>query len=107
MELPFDINLFRQAIVDGNIIWRKHTLEKMIVRGISREEVLGVLENGEIIQSYDYDKPFPSLLMLGFYDERPLHVVAAFDETERMVFVITTYEPDPSIFEPDFKTKKK
>ena len=107
MNPPFDLNLFKQAVADGTIIWRKHTLEKMIIRGISREEVLEVLENGEVIQSYDYDKPFPSVLMLSFPSNRPLHVVVAFDETNRLVFVITTYEPDLTIFEPDFKTKKK
>ena len=77
------------------------------MRGISREEVLEVLENGEIIQCYDYDKPFPSMLMLGFPGKRPLHLVAAFDEANCMVFVITAYGPDLTIFEPDFKTKKK
>lgn len=107
MEPPFDIKLFRQAVADGNIVWRKHTLEKMIGRGISRAEVVEVLENGEVIQTYDYDKPFPSILLLSFPDERPLHVVASFDKVNSTVFVITTYEPDLTIFEPDFKTKRK
>ncbi|MCB9315658.1 MAG: DUF4258 domain-containing protein [Lewinellaceae bacterium] len=107
MELPFDQLLFKQALFDGNILWRKHSLEKMIVRGITRAEVLDVLENGEVIQRYDYDKPFPSALLLGFSATRPIHVVTAFDETQQLVFVITVYEPDPTIFEPDFKTKRK
>lgn len=66
MELPFDENLFRQALASANIIWRKHTLEKMMARGISRAEVLEVLEKGEVIQRYDYDRPFPSALLLSF-----------------------------------------
>lgn len=107
MELPFDKTLFKLACSEGDIIWRKHTLEKMIVRGISRGEVLEVLENGEVIRTYDYDKPFPSVLMLGFPGSRPIHVVVSFDENVKSVFVITVYEPDLTIFEPDFKTKKK
>lgn len=107
MEPPFDKTLFIQALADGNIIWRKHTLEKMMTRGISRTEILEVLETGEVIQRYDYDKPFPSALILGFPSARPLHVVVSFDKESHLVFVITAYEPDIDIFEPDFKTKKK
>ncbi|MBK6929824.1 MAG: DUF4258 domain-containing protein [Saprospirales bacterium] len=49
MESPFDRTLFIQALTNGNIIWRKHALEKMLERRISREEVLAVLEVGVII----------------------------------------------------------
>ncbi|MEZ4959136.1 MAG: DUF4258 domain-containing protein [Saprospiraceae bacterium] len=107
MNPPFDTVLFGNALSSGNIVWRKHTLERMLERNISREEVLIVMEHGEIIQVYDYDKPFPSMLMLGFPEKRPLHVVASFDETNQIAFVITAYEPDLSVFEPDFKTKRK
>ena len=107
METPFDITSFKQAVSDGSIIWRKHTLEKMITRNISRAEVLEVIEKGEVIQRYDYDKPFPSALVLGFPSARPIHVVVAFDEENLEAFIITVYEPDLAIFEPDFKTKRK
>jgi len=107
MELPFDKYLFSSALANGSIIWRKHTLEKMIMREISRNEVLEVLETGEVIQTYDYDKPFPSALMLGFPEERPIHVVVSFDEQAQIIFVVTTYEPDLGIFEDDYKAKRK
>lgn len=107
MEPPFDKILFAQALTDDSIIWRKHTLEKMMTRRISRAEVFEVLETGEVIQCYDYDRPFPSALMLGFPSSRPIHVVVSFDEENQTVFVITTYEPDTNVFETDFKTKKK
>lgn len=106
MEPLFDKTSFNQALEDGNIVWRKHVLEKMLERGISRSEVLEVLLTGDTIQRYDEDRPFPSILVLGFPVERPIHVVASFDTTSLTVFVITTYEPDLNIFEADFKTKK-
>lgn len=65
MGPPFDETSFMSALSSGNLIWRKHTLEKMLARAISRAEVLEVPEKGEVIQRYDYDKPFPSALMLG------------------------------------------
>lgn len=45
--------------------------------------------------------------MLGFQAKRPIHVVASFDEMELTVYVITAYEPDPNLFEDNFKTRKK
>jgi hypothetical protein len=107
MEPPFNIVYFRQAIAEGNITWRKHVLTKMLERGIGRENVSKVLLHGEIIQVYDYDKPFPSILVLGFPDDYPLHVVASFDEESRIAYIITAYIPDSGIFENDFKTKRK
>lgn len=92
MDFPFEANLFQQALEEGNIVWRKHTLEKMILRGIGREEVLKVMRNG---------------LLLGFPESRPVHVVASFDERQEIIYIITTYEPDLDVFETDFKTKKK
>lgn len=106
MEFPFDALLFRQAISKGNILWRKHALEKMIARGVSRDEVIKVMEDGEVIRPYFEDRPFPSALVLGFPENRPIHVVVSFDETAEQIFVITAYEPDLTIFETDFKTKK-
>ena len=99
MDFPFDAALFYQAFDDGHIVWRKHTLERMLLRGISREEVLKSIKTGEIIQVYDYDRPFPSVLLLGFPDARPVHVVASFDEIQGIIFIITAYELDLNIFE--------
>lgn len=43
-----------------------------------------------------------------YYASRaPLHVVAACDETNGQVFIITAYEPSLEIFEPDYRTKRK
>ena len=97
MELPFDRTLFKQALSSGDISWRKHSLERMFARNISRVEVLEVIENGEVIQQYEGDKPFSSALLLGFPNARPIHVVISFDETQPEIFVITA---------PDFKTRK-
>lgn len=106
MELPFDKTLFMETFSNGNLIWRKHTLERMLARGIGRTEVLEVIGKGEVIQRYEYDRPFPSALLLGYPNSRPIHVVVSFDEIQREIFVITAYEPDLTIFEPDFKTKR-
>ena len=96
--------LIRKAIEDNNIEWRKHSLERMLQRGISRKKVKETLLKGELIEHYKNDKPFKSGLF--FYEtDKPLHVVASLDEIEVKVYVITAYIPDNKHFLKDFKTR--
>lgn len=95
------------AIELGNIEWKKHSLERMLERGISRNKIFTVLLNGEIIERYGSDQPFPSVLILGFRDNKPLHVVVAYDSSKRFVYVITVYEPTIELWESNFKVRKK
>jgi hypothetical protein len=71
------------------------------------QDVWGIVQNGEIIREYPDDTPYSSRLMLGWCDERPLHVVVANNDDDNEIIVITVYEPDPALWEPDFKTKKE
>jgi len=66
-----------------------------------------VLLTGEKIRDYAEDRPFPSALLLGYVETRPLHVVAACDEADERVFIITAYEPSVDIFEPDYRTRRR
>jgi hypothetical protein len=77
----------------------------MFQRKVSNADVQDVVENGEVIRKYPDDKPYPSRLILGWRGKRPLHVVAADHDDETII--ITVYEPDPAIWEADFKRKKK
>jgi hypothetical protein len=104
---PLNLAAFREAVADGNIEWRKHVLQKLAERAISQQDVRDVLMNGERIREYTDDKPFPSALFLSYVSGKPLHVVAACDETNRQAFVITAYEPSLDIFEADYRTKRK
>jgi hypothetical protein len=103
----FDLAVFRAAIASGSIEWRKHVLQKLAERGIPQQAVREVLLQGERIRDYADVKPFPSALFLGYVSGKPLHVVAACDETNRQAFVITAYEPSLESFEADYRTKRK
>ena len=63
--------------------------------------------DGEVIATYPDDTPLPSRLVLGWLGDRPLHVVAADNDTDQVTVVITVYEPDPAIWEPRFKSRRK
>ena len=75
---------------------------------IQVDEVLRVLQAGEIIEQYPQDKPYPSCLVLGRTAEgRPLHIVCAPVSTERRLIVITVYQPDPARWDAEFKRRKE
>ena len=95
------------ALENGYIEWQRHALEQMMERGISRETVKEVLRNGELVEDYPDDKPYPSGLFLGWIKGKPLHVVAAFDSLTGWCFIITAYKPDLEHFESDYKTRRQ
>jgi len=97
----------RNALDGDHIQWERHVLERLVLRIISRHAVLQILILGECIEDYPDDYPFPSALFLGWHQDKPLHVVAALDETVPEIYVITAYEPDLEHFEADFKTRRK
>ena len=86
-------------------IYRVHAIERMFERDISELEVEDTISNGEVIQSYIDDKPYPSFLSLKHINSKALHVVYALDESNAFI-VITVYHPDTKIWNDDFKTKK-
>ena len=73
---------------------------------IGNEDVIAVLRTGETIMEYPEDKPFESRLLLGFSGDRPIHIVAALDPATETCHVITAYEPDSAVWQPDFRTRR-
>ncbi|MBD2232598.1 DUF4258 domain-containing protein [Phormidium tenue] len=89
------------------LVFSGHAVKQMFQRSISRDDVKTVLASGEAIAEYPDDRPYPSYLMLGVVNQRPIHVVAARDDETLTVYVITAYEPDLDLWQPDFKTRKQ
>jgi len=102
-----DIEKLKIAVKRDNIEWRKHVFQRMLERDIERRDIKKVILEGEIIENYEGDKPFPSALFFKFINNRPLHTIVAFDEKENKAYIITSYEPNLEIFESDYKTRKK
>lgn len=91
----------------GPLIFRVHAIKRMFQRRISKDDVRHVLETGETIETYPRDTPYPSRLVLGWRQARPLHVVVADNVETGETIVITTYEPHPEEWEPDYKTRRR
>ena len=88
------------------ITFRVHALKRMFERTVTPDEVSAVLTSGETIADYPDDSPYPSRLLLGWSGNRPLHVVAAYNERDNETIVVTVYEPDSAAWNADFRRKK-
>jgi len=106
MSETFDFAKLRTSIIQRKIIWRRHALERMLERDLSRAIVLDIASNGEVIEDYSADRPTPTVLMFGWDKKRPIHVVLSL-EPDGEVAVITAYEPSLDIFELDYRTRRK
>jgi len=94
-----------KAIKLGNIEWRKHALERMLERNISRKEVKETIKYGELIENYETDTFFESALFF-YNNSKAIHVVAGFDKINQIIYIITAYRPDTFHFENDLKTRR-
>ena len=94
-----------EALENGTIEWRRHALERMLERDISRREVKITLQDGEIIENYETDVPFESALFF-YIDSKPIHVVASLDEATQTIYIITAYVPSIRHFYEDLKTRR-
>ncbi len=89
-----------------NIIFSGHSIRQMFSRGIRKDDVLEAMRNGQIIIDYPDDKPYPSVLMLGFAGNRPIHIVIATDKENQIEIIVTVYIPDPNLWSDDFKSRR-
>jgi len=88
------------------VVFSGHAIQRMFERGIGRDDVLVVIAQGEMIADYADDKPFPSRLLLGSMEAKPLHVVLACDDAAGRCIVITVHEPALEHWSEDFRTRK-
>lgn len=91
----------------SSITFSRHALEQMFVRGLTVEDVTEVVRSGELIEDYSDDKPYPSCLLMAQIRGREVHVVAARDPATSGCIVVTAYEPNLHVWEPDFRTRRK
>jgi len=86
--------------------FRLHAVQRMYQRQITPQDIRAVIEQDTVIEEYPEDTPYPSCLMLGHVRGRPLHVVIAKDMAHQQAVIVTVYEPDPLLWEPDFRRRK-
>ncbi|WP_020493861.1 DUF4258 domain-containing protein [Verrucomicrobium sp. 3C] len=90
----------------GGFRFSRHAIERMFQRGIA-DTVEGIVRGGEVIASYPDDTPLLSMLILGFDQGQPVHVVAARNAASRLCHVITVDRPDRAVRSDDFRTRSQ
>lgn len=86
------------------VILTQHFIDRIGIRGISLIDVKTAIFNGYIIEQYPDDYPHPSALILGFSEDKPLHVLIG--KNGGYVWLITSYKPESTKWENDYKTRK-
>lgn len=99
------IEQFKKLNTPDKMVLTQHSRKRFSERGIKIQDIVNTIENGEIIEDYPEDYPFPSCLILGKSVEKIIHVVASIGDG--MIYLITAYIPDPDKWEADWKTRKE
>jgi hypothetical protein len=90
-----------------NVEFQKHALKRLVEEKLTVDIILEVIASGEVIKEYSDDKPYPSILILGYHNVRPVHVVCAYNSDADKTHIITNYEPTLEYYEPGFKVRRK
>lgn len=104
MELNIDD--LRKICTLENIQITLHAAKRLEQRGISINDIIACIINGEIIEQYPRDYPHPSCLILGHaVSQIYLHVVVG--SNMETLWIVTAYYPDLNNWEADYKTRKE
>ena len=87
--------------------FKVHAIIQMDERGLGVDDVRMALDNGEDIETRPEDHPYPARLVLGLCRLGVLHVAVRDNIEGDEIIVETAYRPDPALWEPDFKTRRK
>jgi hypothetical protein len=91
-----DINAIIDAIRSNRIRITDHADEEAQADKLSFDEVFFSVFQGEVIEAYPEDKPYPSCLIYGdTFTREPVHSVWAYNSDNQWAVLITVYRPDP------------
>lgn len=101
-----DMEQIKKLCQDASIEVTQHILMRCQQRNITYKDIKEVIRNGEIIEEYPDDYPYPSCLILGMTQKgRRIHVVVGIGED--ILWLITAYEPNPEQWDSEFRTRKE
>ena len=103
-----DINNIINAIRNKRIRITDHADEEAENDKLTFEKIYFSVFNGEIIEDYPDDKPYPSCLIYGeTFSGEPVHSVWAFNEQTQWAVLVTVYRPDPDKWTEGRKRRKR
>lgn len=94
----------KEKFKEGKVIFTNHARKRVDERKVLTAEIEEVILNGEVIEEYPEDKPYPSCLILGYVrNKEPLYILCALSE---IVIIVTIHWFDPEKWM-NHKTRKK
>lgn len=100
-----DILELRKLYNNDMAFLTSHCSLRLEQRNITEDDIESALNNGEIIEQYPDDYPWPSCLILGHSNGQPLHICMGSNGDAAKL--ITAYWPDPKKWSADFKQRKE
>lgn len=95
------------AIQSNRVRISDHADEEAEADHLTFDDIYFSVLNGEIIEDYHDDKPYPSCLIFGkTFGDDPVHSVWAFNNKNKWAVIITVYRPDPEIWD-NWKKRRK
>ena len=102
----YTIEDFRKINMSENIVISLHGQLRLNERNITVDDVMNAIDNGEIIEQYPDDFPFPSCLILGLsINDVYIHIVVSMNDGK--IYLITAYVPNTDKWEADLKNRKQ
>ena len=101
-----DIDTIKEYYEKDQVYATEHASERFRQRGIKARDVRCAVENGEVIEQYPDDYPFPSCLILGYdLKNKPIHVCLSDEGSSSRI--ITAYYPNSDKWSNDYRTRKE
>ena len=101
-----DIINLRSYFENDEVLISDHVAMRFRQKGLQVKNIRFAVNNGEIIEQYPDDYPFPSCLILGkTIDGKYIHVVMS--DEGKMSRIITAYYPDPNKWDDQLKVRKE
>jgi len=101
-----DIGLLQTAVRLGKVKITDHADEESWNDRLSLADIYTATLDGEVIEDYPADRPYPSCLVFGrTAGGEPVHCVWAYNDQTEWAVLITVYRPDPDRWI-DWKTRR-
>ena len=91
----------------SEILFSRHALRRMFQRGVGISEVTRIVREGEVIEEYPDDEPWPEVVLLGEVANLALHVVVGREPVTLRCVTITVYWPDLDRWDERFRHRRR
>ena len=94
-----NINVIIDSVQSNRVNITHHARQEAKNDSLLLDDIYFSTCNGEIIEDYPTDKPYPGCLIYGKSSgDDPIHCVWGYDPESKIAILITVYRPDPELW---------